>query len=332
MILHPALIALLLGEAVVCALLLGAAATAVAVLRRWDFASASGAQLALERRTPMVATLAAFALGLQAASLPLLLSALERIHPLFTGAMCATGSLNANPIGWWVLLVKIALLVLSALWLALHRLDVAAPDFPLVRPMSVGVLLLAPLALLDFGLLAAYLGGLDPQVITSCCGSLFSEEGGGVASGLAGLPPGPMRVAFFSTLGGMTLANRLSRGTARAWPRLALGVLSLAFLPLALASVVSFLSVGVYQLPTHHCPFDLIQREYGFVGYPLYLSIFGASVGNLLPAIGVRLRRHASLRAPIARAEAAWLRLGLISALLCAGLSAWPTVVGLRLE
>lgn len=332
MILHPALIALVLGEAVVCALLIGAAATAFAVLRRWDFSSASGAQLALERRTTMITTLVAFALGLQVVSLPLLLYALERIHPLFTGAMCATGSLNANPIGWWVLLVKIALLVLSVLWLALHRLDVAAPDFPLVRPTSAGVLLLAPLSLLDFGLLAAYLRGLDPHVITSCCGSLFSGEGPGVAAGLAGLPAGPTRVVFFLLLAGTILADLICLRTRRTWPRLALGALALALLPVALASVVSFLSVGIYRLPTHHCPFDLIQREYGFVGYPLYLSIFGASLANLLPAIGVALRRGAWLREPPARAEASWLYIGLVCALLCLGLSIWPTVVGLRLE
>ena len=41
-------------------------------------------------------------------------------------------------------------------------------------------------------------------------------------------------------------------------------------------------------MPTHHCPFCLLQKEYGFIGYPLYLSLFsatilGTGVGILMP-------------------------------------------------
>ena len=41
-----------------------------------------------------------------------------------------------------------------------------------------------------------------------------------------------------------------------------------------------------YELPTHHCPFCLLQRDYHYIGYALYLSllpagIFGAGVGVL---------------------------------------------------
>ena len=332
MILHPAVLALLVGEIAVCLLLGGAAVNALAVLRRWDFASSAAAQLALERRTTVVATLAALGLGLQVASLALLLFTLEEIHVLFTGAMCATGSLNANPLGWWALLVKTLLLLLSALWLGLHRLDLRAEDFPLVRVTSAGILLLAPLAALDLALLLAYFLGLDPEVVTSCCGSLFSEEGSGVASALAALPPAPMRFAFFANALALLAANRASRHAARPWPRSAGGALALLFGPVALAAVVSFISVGIYQLPEHHCPFDVLQHAYGFVGYPLYLGIFGAVVANLLPALGVALRGRPSLAGPLRAAEPRWLRLGLISVLLSVGIAAWAAIAGLRLE
>lgn len=65
---------------------------------------------------------------------------------------------------------------------------------------------------------------------------------------------------------------------------------------LSVASVVSFISVYFYELPTHHCPFCLLQKDYHYVGYALYISllpagIFGAGVGVLQ-----RFSAHASLK------------------------------------
>jgi hypothetical protein len=67
-----------------------------------------------------------------------------------------------------------------------------------------------------------------------------------------------------------------------------LGALTALLLPVGLAAVVSWLSPYVYELPTHHCPFCLLQREYHWVGYPLYGallggSLTGAGVGVLMP-------------------------------------------------
>ncbi|MDP3214831.1 MAG: hypothetical protein Q8S73_12050, partial [Deltaproteobacteria bacterium] len=50
----------------------------------------------------------------------------------------------------------------------------------------------------------------------------------------------------------------------------------------------SFISLYIYELPTHHCPFCIIMEEYGYIGYLLYIPLFGAvvagmSVGTLIP-------------------------------------------------
>ena len=100
MILHPGILALLLGSAMVLVLMILSSWTALQVLRRWDPDQADERQLSLERRTYLVSTLVNYALGFTVLSLPLFLYTLDDLHPLFTGAMCATGSLNANPIGW----------------------------------------------------------------------------------------------------------------------------------------------------------------------------------------------------------------------------------------
>ena len=62
-------------------------------------------------------------------------------------------------------------------------------------------------------------------------------------------------------------------------------VLSGWMLILSSASILSFISVYIYQLPTHHCPFCLLQQEYGYVGYPLYISLFVGGIAGM--GIGV---------------------------------------------
>jgi hypothetical protein len=49
----------------------------------------------------------------------------------------------------------------------------------------------------------------------------------------------------------------------------------------SLAGIIAFVSSYVYELPTHHCPFCLLQREYHFIGYPLYGSLLGGSVAGM---------------------------------------------------
>ena len=61
----------------------------------------------------------------------------------------------------------------------------------------------------------------------------------------------------------------------------------LAFL-ISGASFISFISPYFYELPTHHCPFCVLQQEYGCIGYPLFLALLGGAqagmgVGILTP-------------------------------------------------
>ena len=34
-------------------------------------------------------------------------------------------------------------------------------------------------------------------------------------------------------------------------------------------------------MPTHHCPFCLLQKDYHYIGYPLYLSLFLAGITGM---------------------------------------------------
>jgi hypothetical protein len=327
-ILHPGILALLLGGVVSLVLLGTGSWLGVRIARRWQPALADDQQLALERQCYLVATLVQWAVAFEALSLLLLLYTLDDLHPLFVGAMCATGTLNANPIGWHLLWTKLALFFLGSLWWVANRLDLQVPEAPLTRRKFLALLVLLPLAAADLGLMAVYFGGLHPEIITSCCGSLFSTAGGGVAAEFAALPMRPMIVAFYATAAlyaALLLICRWRRGWG--W-RTALALAALLFGGTALVSVVAFISVYLYQLPSHHCPFDLLQGHYHFIGYPLYLFLFGAVLCGLVPHLQLLLRSSPPLAERLALLERRWLTAALLLLAGFLALVSWPLLFG----
>ncbi len=104
--------------------------------------------------------------------------------------------------------------------------------------------------------------------------------------------------------------------------------LSLLILAVSLASIVSFLSLYVYELPTHHCPFDMLQRQYSFIGYPMYLFLFGAVILGLLPGLSQPLRRLPTLTDLIAETEVTWLTLAVVSMVVFVCVASWKVIFG----
>jgi hypothetical protein len=327
-ILHPGILALLLGASISLVMLTGGAGLGLTIARHWRPEQADERQLTLERRSYLVATLVQWGIGFETLSLLLFLYTLDDLHPLFVGAMCATGTLNANPVGWHLLWLKPLLFLAGSLWLVANHLDRRVPDAPLTRPKFLALLALLPLAAADLVLMAVYFAGLEPEIITSCCGSLFSKSGHGVANELAALPVRPMIIAFYvvsMTFGGMLLICRWCSGWA--W-RTLLAVAAGLFGATALASVVAFISVYYYRMPSHHCPFDLLQGPYHFIGYPLYLCLFGALLCGLVPQLLALLRPLPAFAGQLADTERRWLAAGLLLLMGLLIIVSWPLLFG----
>lgn len=328
MILNPGILALLFGGLLTFVVATGASLLGLHLVRHWNPLSSEEGQLKLERRAWLISSLMNLVLGYQIFSSLLFVYTLEDIHPLFVGAMCATGSLNANQSGWAALLVKLILLFLAAFWVWLNRLDLQTSTTPLVPFKYRSLLLLTPLLGLDFYLQYAYFSGLNPEIITSCCGSLFGLGSAGVASEMAALPAAPTMLAFYATVTLLLLLLCLCLWRKAAFYRFLLLVAALCFLLVALVSVVAFISVYIYQLPSHHCPFDMLQHHYLYIGYPLYISLFAASLLAMLPGLAIPLRRDPALELLIVTREKNWLRLALLLLIIFVLLVSWPILFG----
>jgi hypothetical protein len=283
---HPLIIAIHTGSLLASFMALYAACFGLRILRRWDLRSGSEEQLALERRTYLISTLLAYVLGSQLLSIFLYVFTADRLHTFFVGAMCAAGSLYVNSFGYPALIIKIVNFLLAGLWLIMNYVDNRGYDYPLIKWKYGALLLIAPLALSETVVQALYFTNLKPDIITSCCGTLFSsppDAPGQESAVLAGMP---LKAGFVLAIL-LTLFHgfQIYRKGAAGW---LFPLLSVVTLFVSIVSIISFISPYFYELPTHHCPFCLLQREYGYIGYPLYLSllggaIFGMGVGVLAP-------------------------------------------------
>jgi hypothetical protein len=293
MILHPAVLALLIGSLLISFMLIYAVWYGIRIVARWDIKSGSELQLILERRTYLISTILSYTLFFQLLSLFLFIYTADHLHTLFSGAMCAAGTLNVNAFGYPLLIMKIVNFLLAGLWLIINHADTRGYDYPLIKIKYFFLIAIAPLVLFETFFQFAYFLGLHADVITSCCGSLFSLDKPGIAGDLAGLPAAPMEAAFYVGMAATACSGFYFYCKGRGG-YLFSGVSLLTFI-IAVASLISFICLYFYELPSHHCPFCILQKEYGYIGYALYITLLGGGVAGMGTGALQPLRKKGSM-------------------------------------
>jgi hypothetical protein len=316
MILHPAIIALLVSSILIALLVLSAFWYGIQILRSWDLRSGSSLQLDLERRTYLISTVLAYVFGFQLISLFLLIYTADSLSTLFTGAMCAAGTFNVNVYGYPLLVLKLINFLLAGLWLTVNYADNRAYDYPLIRKKYAFLLVLAPFILLETFLQIRYFLALQPDVITSCCGSLFSANSSGVAGDLAALPAIPLQYAFTGIMAATVALGVSVAVTGRGAYAFSFAA-GVAFI-MGIASLISFISPAIYELPTHHCPFCVLQKEYGYIGYLFYVTLLGGAVTGM--GVGV-IHPFCSIPSLVSIIPSLQKKLAVLSVLFCASTS-----------
>jgi hypothetical protein len=279
MIFHPSILALYVASLLICFMVIYSASYGLQILRRWDIRSGSEGQLVLERKTYLISTLLTYLFSLEIISLFFFIFTVDQLHTFFVGAMCAAGTLYVNGYGYPVLILKVINFLLAGLWLIFNYADNRGYDYPLIQKKYLFLLILTPLFFTETVLQANYFLRLDPNIITSCCGSLFSVGEKGLTSEIGAFPIFPMQILFYLSLV-LTIASGLFF-LLRMKGAYLLAFSSAGTFIVSVFSILSFISVYVYELPTHHCPFCILQKEYYFSGYPLYLTLFGGTISGL---------------------------------------------------
>jgi len=317
-------LALSVCSAAVLFLVIMASRTAIRVLRYWSPDSDDSRQILLENEIWLTSTLLQYTLFFQIFSLVLFVLAADNFCKVIVGAMCATGSLLANPFGIPALLVKIIAVFFYGMWIVLHKIDICSPDYPLVRLKYWYFIALLPLIFLDIALQSLYLAGLSPDIITSCCGVVFDSSGGGQSGNL--LPAfnqSIVLVLFYGTAFLLLVVGSIARSQKKIVQYLPLSLLATFFLFIAVVAITTVFSSYIYAMPYHHCPFCILKGEYYGIGYFLFASLFLAVFLLVLPAVVDRFKRRADLRKCVEAMQARAVSWGLMLLVFFVALSSY---------
>ena len=296
MIWNSWVLGLIIGQVATTAINAIAFANALRIVLNWDTTSMSPMQLEMEHRSELIAAIISWSMLFQAFSLIVFEITARSLAPFIPGAMCTVGILEAQPLGWPVLFLKMAAIYFYGWWIVLNYLDNQVEGFPLTMLKSWYLIMLFPLILADLLLQIAFFTGLDPAIITSCCGVVFEVEGEGFGSSVASLSPKLTMVGLLGLITVLLLMSLLVRRRITPSRCIAYAFGSAAGVVLGIAGSIAFVGPYVYMMPALHCPFIFLDREHYNYGYLVYLPLFAASFfGMTLGILEAVERRYQSL-------------------------------------
>ena len=242
---------------------------ALRIVRYYDKSSSSSLQYMLEKQSYLATTIIKFILIVKSILFIFFIYTLDGISDLLTGAMCAAGVVNATQYGAGLLILKMLNLYLFGYWIVLNKLDTNSLKQPYFQLKFLFYFVIFLLVGIEMLLDVALFSSLDMKSVVDCCGAIFSTTDASYVAIV--LSHGKLlALLFYINLFALVMMYALKQ-------RYLFGVLNLTFVVLALLSLIAYFGTYIYELPTHHCPFCMLQKEYHYIGYLLYLLVFGGT-------------------------------------------------------
>lgn len=299
---EPWIFVRLIAGAAVCILFARAARTGVRVLRNFHAARSSEGQLALEKQFELGGSLVRVACAVHVVAVLVGILGADQMSRGVRGAMCAYGVFAANRWGFGSLAASLTLGVVAVSFAQFLAFDKNVRSFDLARPIAWWMVLLGPLAILEFACVMQFYAALDLSASASCCSAQLD---GAVAKiqGWAFVVPreAVANIAVGGALGSCVSAAMARRSTSARRVAVA-AISSLVTLPFALATTAVYVAPHIFETPLHTCPFCLFRADVFGIGYLLYGALFMIAVwmASVAVALGVVRSRPAAVQAPFA--------------------------------
>jgi hypothetical protein len=233
----------------------------------WDQNSYSHLQYNLEKRSYLSATIIKFIFSIKIPLFLFFIFTLDKLSNLLPGAMCGAGVVDATIYGNYLLILKIINIYLFAYWLALNAQDLKEPHQPYTKYKFALFLPLYLFFIAEIVLEFVMFDAIDIQKVVSCCGDIYSSSANSYFSTVLALSHPLLLSLFYGNYLLIALFFILKRGYLFA-------LSNIIFLIISLVSLISFFGTYIYELPSHHCPFCLLQSDYHYIGYLLYTFLF----------------------------------------------------------
>ncbi|OPX27567.1 MAG: hypothetical protein B1H07_01180 [Campylobacteraceae bacterium 4484_166] len=233
------------------------------IIKNWDFNKTTSYQYNLEKKSYLISLIIFFVIFVKIILFIFFVNSLDGLSSIVPGAMCASGIINANEYGTILLFFKIFVLAGFGIWLVLNKLDIEALDYPYLVKKYYLFLVLFLSIVIEFVLEFLYFTNISIKRPVLCCSAVFQDT-----QGFASM----MKIEYILILFYINyIALIISNVMKNSLTSLLSGAL---FLVLSYFSIVYFFGTYIYELPTHKCPFCMLQEEYFYIGYIIWITMF----------------------------------------------------------
>jgi hypothetical protein len=236
------------------------------IIKKWNYEKTTSAQYKLEKTSYLVILIIFFTLVVKIFLMPYFAYSLDSLSHIIPGAMCAAGVIKANNYGEILLALKLIILFCIGVWLIINSLDLKEKTYPYTKKKFIFYIFIFSLILIETTLDILYLSNISTKEPVMCCSVIFgvNSSGNNIPFNLST----SMLVGLFYLVYILTIFTNIQKQKTLNF------LINLFFLYIAYYAVTYFFSTYIYQLPTHQCPFCMLQKEYGFIGYFIWSTLF----------------------------------------------------------
>ncbi len=247
----------------------------IVILKYWDRDATTSYQYQLEKQSYLVITIISFALFVKILLLPFFTYTLNELSTIVPGAMCAAGVVSANEYGNTLLILKIFIIMLTLLWLVLDAQDQRAKNYPYFRYKMWFFVTIFSLISIELLLQFLFLTNISTASPVLCCSVIYKDDSNPLPFNLSTIQL--IMLFFILTVAVIT--------TAHLKKRIMLFILSIFYTYISYYTITYFFSRYIYELPTHKCPFCILQSDYLYIGYFIFGSLFLATFNAISASI-----------------------------------------------
>ena len=275
MIFMPEVLTILILNVIFGVFALIAFVLSVKIFLKWDLNSTNKSQYKLEKQSFLAATIIKYIFAIKVPLFLFFIFTLDKISNVLTGAMCAAGVVDATAYGTYLFILKVINLYLFAYWLMLHSVDSKEEKQPYTKlkfAVFIGAFFFFVAELILEGFMFS---AIDVDKMVSCCGTLYSSTSTSYISNIFLIDTPLLLSLFYGNFLLIILFYIVKK-------RYLFAIANLLFIVVSLVSLIAFFGTYIYELPTHHCPFCFLQKDYYYVGYAIYALLFGGTFYGII--------------------------------------------------
>ena len=238
----------------------------LSIIKNWDFNKTTNKQYKLEKTSYLVILIISFTLIVKIVLFPYFAYSLDNLSNIVPGAMCAAGIVGANEFGQINLALKILILFFIGVWLIINSLDLKEKTYPFTKKKYFLYIFIFILSIIELFLDFSFLENISTKEPVMCCSVIFGVNNTGTKI--------PFDLSIFNLLIVFYLLYILTTILSLQKSSFINLIINFMFLYIGYYAVTYFFSTYIYQLPTHQCPFCMLQKEYDFIGYFIWGTLF----------------------------------------------------------